>query len=451
MIRKIKYLFLCMLFANLCSAQQLPHYSLYMFNDAVINPAICGTKGYDRIHLLSSSQWAGFEGAPKTQFLSYTKGQGERMGLGAVVFNDITGPISRTGLQLSYAYNIDVSSTYKLSFGLSGNMFQYIFDGNKALLYDNTIDPAASEGIEKVMVQDATFGTYLYNGKYYIGISVPQLIQSKISFDSDKNILTRHYFFTSGYKFDVNENIDLEPSIMLKSTDASPLQFDVNLRAIYNKMFWAGLSYREKDALVLMLGMDYNNYSFGYSFDKTLSDIKTYTTGSHNVMVGYTFGHKKADNTSKVFIDTDNDGIEDKYDNCPKTAGEKENDGCPILTEEQVSVIDTAFTNLEFVLGKADITFDSYKSMTRLGTMLLDNPTMRLRIEGHTDNIGAENMNMELSRDRAKSVKIFLTDRGVNPNKIATLYYGEKKPIATNETEEGRAKNRRVELTIYFE
>ena len=62
----------------------------------------------------STSQWAGFEGAPKTQFLSYTKGQGERMGLGAVVFNDITGPISRTGLQLSYAYNINVSPTYKI-------------------------------------------------------------------------------------------------------------------------------------------------------------------------------------------------------------------------------------------------------------------------------------------------------------------------------------------------
>ena len=451
MISKIKYLFICMLFANLCSAQQLPHYSLYMFNDAVINPAVCGTKGYDRIHLSSTSQWAGFEGAPETQFLSYTKGQGERMGLGAVVFNDITGPISRTGLQLSYAYNIDVSPTYKLSFGLSGNMFQYIFDGSKAVLYDNTLDPAATGGVEKAVVQDATFGTYLYNGNYYIGISLPQLIQSKIKFDSDKNNLSRHYFITSGYKFDLNEKLGLEPSVMLKSTDASPLQYDINLRAVYNKQLWGGLSYRDQDALVVMVGMDYNNYSFGYSFDRTLSDINTYTVGSHSVMIGYSFGHKKPDEIIEVFIDTDNDGVSDEEDDCPKTPGPADNNGCPVLTVEQEAVVDTAFTNLEFVFSKAEINFDSYKSLTRLGTMLMENPDMRLRIEGHTDNVGGDSMNMTLSKARSTAVKVFLTDRGVDNKSIMIFYYGEQKPIATNDTEEGRAKNRRVELTIYFE
>jgi type IX secretion system PorP/SprF family membrane protein len=451
MIRKIKYFFLCMLFANLCSSQQLPHYSLYMFNDAVINPAVCGTKGYDRIHLSSTSQWAGFEGAPKTQFLSYTKGQGEHMGLGAVVFNDITGPISRTGLQVSYAYNIDVSPTYKLSFGLSGSMFEYIFDGSNAVLYDNTLDPAFLGGVEKVLVQDAAFGTYLYNGKYYLGISVPQLIQSKINFDSDKNNLSRHYFIASGYNFYVNEKLDIEPSVILKSTDASPLQYDINLRAVYNKQLWGGLSYRNQDALIVMLGMNYNNYSFGYSFDRTLSDINTYTVGSHSVMIGYSFGHKKPDEIIEVFIDTDNDGVSDEEDDCPKTPGPADNNGCPVLTVEQEAVVDTAFTNLEFVFSKAEINFDSYKSLTRLGTMLMENPDMRLRIEGHTDNVGGDSMNMTLSKARSTAVKVFLTDRGVDNKSIMIFYYGEQKPIATNDTEEGRAKNRRVELTIYFE
>ena len=306
MIKLLRNIIFCLLAVNYCSAQQLPHYSLYMFNDAVINPAVCGTKGYDRIHLSSTSQWAGFEGAPKTQFLSYTKGQGERMGLGAVVFNDITGPISRTGLQLSYAYNINVSPTYKLSFGLSGNMFQYIFDGDKAVLHDNTFDPAAPGGIEKAIVQDATFGTYLYNGKYYIGISLPQLIQSKIKLESDKNTLSRHYFITSGYHFNANEKLEIEPSIMLKSTDASPLQYDINLRGVYDKQLWGGLSYRGQDALVIMVGMDYNNYSFGYSFDRTLSDINTYTIGSHAFMVGYSFGHKTIEKPKKISQDLDN-------------------------------------------------------------------------------------------------------------------------------------------------
>jgi type IX secretion system PorP/SprF family membrane protein len=451
MMKLVRNIIFCLLAVNYCSAQQLPHYSLYMFNDAVINPAVCGTKGYDRVHLSSTSQWVGFEGAPKTQFLSYTKGQGERMGLGAVVFNDITGPISRTGLQLSYAYNIDVSPTYKLSFGLAGSMFEYIFDGDKAVLYDNTLDPAAPGGVEKAIVQDATFGTYLYNGNYYIGISLPQLIQSKIKLESDKNNLSRHYFITSGYNFDVNDKLDLEPSVMLKSTDASPFHYDINLRAIYNKQVWGGISYRNQDAVVVMLGMDYNNYSFGYSFDKTLSDINTYTVGSHSFMVGYSFEHKKTEEIIEVFIDTDSDGVSDEEDDCPKTPGPADNNGCPVLTVEQEAVVDTAFANLEFVFSKAEITFDSYKSLTRLGSMLMENPDMRLRIEGHTDNVGGDSMNIMLSKARSNSVKVFLTDRGVDPKTIMTFYYGEQKPIATNNTEEGRAKNRRVELTIYFE
>ena len=106
MIGRLKYILLFLMISVYCSAQQLPHYSLYMFNDAVINPAVVGTKDYNRIDLISRSQWSGFEGAPKTQLLSYQRAQGENMGLAGTVFNDVTGPISRTGVQLSYAYNI---------------------------------------------------------------------------------------------------------------------------------------------------------------------------------------------------------------------------------------------------------------------------------------------------------------------------------------------------------
>ena len=119
-----------------------------------------------------------------------------------------------------------------------------------------------------------------------------------------------------------------------------PLQYDINLRAVYNKQLWGGLSYRDQDALVVMVGMDYNNYSFGYSFDRTLSDINTYTVGSHSVMIGYSFGHKKPDEIIEVFIDTDNDGVSDEEDDCPKTAGPADNNGCPVLTVEQEAVVD---------------------------------------------------------------------------------------------------------------
>ena len=451
MISALRNIILCLLFANICSAQQLPYYSLYMFNDAVINPAVCGTKSFDRIMISSSSQWAGFDGAPETQLLSYTRNQGKSVGIGGILFNDVTGPISKTGMQVSYAYNFNVSESYKLSLGLAGSVFQYSFDSEMAVLHDEIFDPAVQGGVESSLVKDATFGAYFYDEKYFIGISLPQLLQSKIKLNSDNNNLSRHYFITTGYKFNLSENIDFEPSMMLKSTESSPFQYDINLRAIYNKQLWGGFSYRDNDAVIAMLGINFKNYIIGYSFDYTTSDINTHTTGSHSVMLGYTFGYQKPDVIIESFIDTDNDGVIDEEDECPKTAGLPENNGCPILTLEQEAVVDTAFSNLEFVFSKAEITFDSYKSLTRLGIMLMDNPDMRLRIEGHTDNFGGESMNMTLSQARASSVKSFLTDRGVDEKSIKTYYYGEQKPIATNDTEQGRAKNRRVELTIYFE
>ena len=472
MIGRLKYILLFLMISVYCSAQQLPHYSLYMFNYAVINPAVVGTKDYNRIDLISRSQWSGFEGAPKTQLLSYQRAQGENMGLAGTVFNDVTGPISRTGVQLSYAYNIPVSDAYRLSFGLSGSIYQYVFDYDKTVLHDDIFDPSAPGGSEDAFVQDATFGTYLYNQNFYFGFSVPQLIQSKIGLnDASEDILTRHYFFTTGYKFVMNDMINLEPSVILKSTDAASTQFDINLRALYDNKLWFGMSYRDQDALVLMTGVNYQDYSIGYSYDKVLSDISDYTQGSHGFFISYTFNKDKDTDNDGVIDkydacpneygskenngcpdpDTDKDGIVDRLDKCPKTSGDANNDGCPILSKKQEAILDTAFSNLEFVFSKAEITFDSYPSLDRLGKMLANNPKMRLEVEGHTDNIGSDLKNIILSKARANAVKDYLTSRGINKNRIITTFYGEDRPISPNDTVEGRAKNRRVELTIFYE
>ena len=474
MILRIKYLVFLMLLSSFVLAQQLPHYSLYMFNDAVINPAVCGTNEYSRIDLMSRNQWSGFEGAPKTQLISFQRAQAENMGIGGVIFNDQTGPVSRTGVQLSYAYNFLVSNSYLLSFGLSGSIYQYLFDYNKTLLHDNIFDPAAPGGTESAYVQDATFGAYLTNKKYYLGISVPQLIQSKINLNSaSEDLLVRHYFLTTGYKMELNQSLDIEPSVMIKSTDASPLQYDINLRALYNDQLWFGVSYRDQDAIVVMAGVNYGNYAFGYSYDKILSDIADYSDGTHGIFISYKinkekdsdndgvidrydvcpneFGTKENNGCPNINKDSDNDGIIDRLDNCPKTPGDALNNGCPVLSEVQESIIDTAFNNLEFVFSKAEITFDSYSSLERLGKMLIDDVSMYLEIEGHTDNFGSDDKNLKLSNARAMSVKSFLINRGINAQRMKVLSFGEDRPIAPNDTEQGRAKNRRVELRIYFE
>ena len=465
----------CLLGAMSTQAQQLPMYSQYMNNELIINPAVSGTMDHSPLQMSFRNQWAGFNGSPTTYVLSYHRKQKENVGLGAVLFNDNTGgAINRTGLALSYAYHIPVS-TGKLSLSLAANISQFTF--NSADLSPNDPDPIIDGSSESSFVPDATFGAYYYTDKFFAGFSVPNLIETPININTavnNTNSLIRHYFLHTGYKLEINDNLDLQPSLMLKSIISTGVQYDVNLRASFKDNMWLGASYRDQDAVVLMYGVNYKNYFVGYSYDITLSDIGNYSNGSHEIFLGYKLDvadvipqkkdsdgdgvpdeedpcpDEKGTKENRGCPDKDGDSVIDKIDACPNSPGPAENQGCPALTYEQQSVVDTAFTNLGFEFGKAIITFDSYTHLDRLGVMLVNSPNMKLTIAGHTDNVGGDVNNMNLSEKRAKAVKSYLTARGITEASIIVLFYGENKPIAPNDTEEGREKNRRVELTIGF-
>lgn len=148
--------------------------------------------------------------------------------------------------------------------------------------------------------------------------------------------------------------------------------------------------------------------------------------------------------------DKDGDGVFDKDDACPTIAGLPENKGCPKLEKKELETIKYAFENLEFETGKDIIRKSSYPSLNALASLLVSKPNYGLRIEGHTDNVGSDEKNLILSQKRSDAVKNYLTKKGVSATYLETYGYGETKPIATNETPEGRQKNRRVEMTITF-
>lgn len=158
-----------------------------------------------------------------------------------------------------------------------------------------------------------------------------------------------------------------------------------------------------------------------------------------------------AENKGCPYADTDKDGVIDKEDECINTPGPAENKGCPIVKEEVKEVIQTAFDNLQFVSGKAEIKSISYTSLRNLAKILGENNTLKLRIAGHTDSQGSAESNMILSRKRAEAVKTYLKQYGVADNRFIIEAYGETKPIADNNTAEGRQKNRRVEMEIVMD
>ncbi len=148
--------------------------------------------------------------------------------------------------------------------------------------------------------------------------------------------------------------------------------------------------------------------------------------------------------------DTDGDGIQDSEDKCPKVAGIAANKGCPEVKREVKRILEKALHGINFRSGKSVIYRSSYPILDNVADVMKMNPAYKLKIQGHTDSMGNDDRNMQLSKDRAQAVKDYLVKKGVAADRLTSTGFGETKPIATNKTSRGRAKNRRVELIVQF-
>jgi len=157
------------------------------------------------------------------------------------------------------------------------------------------------------------------------------------------------------------------------------------------------------------------------------------------------------ENNGCPWTDSDGDGVPDKEDRCPLTPGDPANFGCPVLAVEEAAILKTAFENLEFETAKAVIRSSSFPSMDELAALLISKPTWKLKISGHTDNVGSDAYNETLSKNRAQSTAKYLVGKGVPQSQLITEWFGESMPVADNNTPEGRQINRRVEMLVVFD
>ncbi len=297
-MRKIIYIFIFVLSIKNCMvAQQLPQYTNYILNDFVLNPALSGIGDDFEVKSNNRYQWVGIPGAPRTYVLSGDgPQQNKNMGYGGYVYSDVTGPTSRIGFDLSYAYHVKLTEKLKLSLGLSGGLQQFSVDGTQITLHDQN-DPALGTGFQSVFVPDIGFGALFYSDKFYVGLSIPQIYQAQLKFfdytSSTISTLSTHYFVTGGYKYDVSDNIRLEPSFLLNYVSPVPVQVDIGFRAIYKKMVWLGASFRSGDAFSIMAGYTYQDYLLiAYSYDIPISTIAKFGIDSQEIMFGLKFKNK---------------------------------------------------------------------------------------------------------------------------------------------------------------
>jgi type IX secretion system PorP/SprF family membrane protein len=297
-MKKLIYTFLFVVFALCGYAQQLPQYSNYMINDYAMNPAVGGSNSYFEGKSNNRYQWIGITDAPRTYVLSVCGPfKNLKMGIGGQLFTDIVGPTRRTGLYLSYAYHMKVSENIRVSLGLNAGILQFMVDGSKITLHDPS-DAVISGGLQSRILPDFGAGVYVYpqNHRWYFGASVPQIMQNQIKFfDYETSTLSKlatHFYVTGGYKFDVGDNFKVEPSTCIKYVSPAPLQFDLGVRGIYKEKLWLGAAYRHLDAISVMVGYTMQeNLTFAYSYDLAMTNIRKYSTGTHELMIGIKF-HK---------------------------------------------------------------------------------------------------------------------------------------------------------------
>lgn len=301
-------LFALVFVAGLGKAQQLPQFSQFMFNQYAFNPAYAGVTPTWEAVTNNRYQWGGITDAPRTFTLS---AQGpfkkENMAIGGYVYTDNVGPTRRLGFQTSYSYHVKLTQTIKLSFGLSVGFNQWILDADKITTYDPG-DFYFSNGLLKSTDFDGSFGLYLYHADWHFGAAVAQMMHNKLSFlatqTGSESYMEDHFYVHGGYTFRIGEDWTIDPIALLKIGLPAPLKFDISLRTTYKNAVWIGLGYRTNDALTGMLGFCFKDMlRIGYSYDFTTTDLKNYSSGTHELMLGFIFGKSKSASESSPSIE----------------------------------------------------------------------------------------------------------------------------------------------------
>ncbi|MBK8369174.1 MAG: type IX secretion system membrane protein PorP/SprF [Bacteroidetes bacterium] len=297
-MKKFIYITVIVLLVTNLQAQQLPQYTQYMLNDLAINPAVAGKDNFADMRSNNRYQWVGMTDAPRTYMLTlHSPLKNRHMGLGTHIYTDIVGPTRRVGISLAYAYHIKIAEKTRVSLGLNAGIQQWGIDGHKLHLHDAGDDNLLTQYQTRI-VPDFGAGIYVHNDKWYLGFSAPQLYQSPIKLYPDgdhKGTLVTHFMLNGAYKFDINDDFKVEPSFLAKYANPAPIKVDVGARVIYQEQVWLGVGYRHNDALTALVGFMYKNYlMIGYSYDFTTTNLKNYSSGTHELMLGLRFSKQQS-------------------------------------------------------------------------------------------------------------------------------------------------------------
>lgn len=302
-------IFLCLYFLLSFTAvysQQDPAYTQYMYNMAIVNPAYAGSKGFLSLGLLHRAQWINIEGAPRTTTLFAHTPVGRNTSLGLSVIADKIGPVKEENFNLDFSYTLQTSSYGNLAFGLKGGLTVQSVGLTSIILPEDPNDVLFSENINEVY-PNFGIGAYYYTENYYIGLSTPSLLKTN-HFERGDGFVTEarediHYFLTSGYVFNISEDLKYKPSFLARVTNGAPISIDLSSNFLINDTFELGVNYRIDSSISALFNFGItSNLRIGYAYDYQTNNLGNFNSGSHEILLLWSLNSFNKDLKSPRFF-----------------------------------------------------------------------------------------------------------------------------------------------------
>lgn len=458
-------------------AQQLPFNNQYQINKFSISPAYAGYNGNIETFAGYRRDWVGVPGAPVKAMMDINVPYDRKdVGFGLSLSNQETGNFEYFSALFSFAYHLEISRYSSLSFGIGAEFYRNQLDFSSVQSEPEIVDPFLANNQSLFGTTfDATIGVMFNANNFNAGLTVPRAIGMKVNYQKDienQYSLSRHFRLFASYPIELSRDLELEPFGIVRMTMNSPLMFEASALLNYKERIWATLTYRKMTSFGLGVGGALNetlvmNYSYEFAVGNA---ILSHSSGTHEISIGYLIKDGKERKPTifpKQKKKQESGGVDKKIIKKLKEDLEEEINKSSNDLDKEIKKLTTRVDELEKRLKEQDIATygapyildniqfghnsdrlfaSSYPELDKLAKKLKDNPNIEIKITGHTDNEGSPRYNLRLSQKRAEAVKKYLVSKGIDEARIVTDGVGEKKPIASNETRRGRAKNRRIEV-----